>query len=104
MYTARLNNNFAPTKKLGIQVELNYRSPINTSQGARSANFNVDAAAKYNVLGDKGTFTLRVADVFNTLQFNSTAFGPGLATDIHFKRGSRIAFLGFTYRFGQNQA
>ena len=102
MYTARPNNNFAPTKKLGIQVELNYRSPINTSQGARSANFNVDAAAKYNVLGDKGTFTLRVADVFNTLQFNSTAFGPGLATDIHFKRESRIAFLGFTYRFGQN--
>lgn len=67
MYTARLNNNFAPTKKLGIQVELNYRSPINTSQGARSANLNVDAAAKHNVLGDKGAFTLRVADVFNTL-------------------------------------
>lgn len=104
VYTARLNNNFAPTKKLGLQVALNYRSPINTSQGTRSANFNVDAAAKYNVLGDKGTFTLRVADVFNTLQFNSTVFGPGLATDIRFKRESRIAFLGFTYRFGQNQA
>lgn len=67
MYTARPNNSFAPTKKLGIQVELNYRSPINTSQGARSANLNVDAAAKHNVLGDKGAFTLRVADVFNTL-------------------------------------
>jgi len=63
VYTARLNNNFAPTKKLGIQVELNYRSPINTSQGARSANVD----AKYNVLGDKDTFTLRVADVFNIL-------------------------------------
>ena len=104
VYTARLNNSFAPTKKLGLQLALNYRSPINTSQGTRGANFNVDAAAKYNVLGDKGTFTLRVADVFNTLQFNSTAYGPGLATDIRFKRESRIAFLGFTYRFGQNQA
>ena len=104
VFTARLNNAFAPTKELGIQLAVNYRSPINTSQGTRSANFNVDAAAKYNVLGDKGTFTLRVADVFNTLRFNSTAFGPGLATDIHFKRESRIAFLGFAYRFGQNRA
>ena len=64
----------------------------------------MDAAAKYNVLGDKGTFTLRVADVVNTLHYNSTAFGPGLATDSRFKREPRIAFLGFAYRFGQNQA
>ena len=104
VFTARLNNAFAPTKKLGIHLAVNYRSPINTSQGTRSANFNVDAAAKYNVLGNKGTFTLRVADVFNTLRFNSTAFGPGLATDVRFKRESRIAFLGFAYRFGQNRA
>ncbi|MDQ2771982.1 MAG: TonB-dependent receptor [Bacteroidota bacterium] len=104
VFTARLNNNFTATKKLSIQLALNYRSPINTSQGTRSANYNVDAAAKYNVLGDKGTFTLRVADVFNTLHYNSTAFGPGLATDSRFKRESRIGFLGFAYRFGQNGA
>ena len=104
MFTARLNNSFTATKKLSLQLALNYRSPINTSQGTRSANYNVDAAAKYNVLGDKGTFTLRVADVFNTLRYNSTAFGPGLATDVRFKRESRIAYLGFAYRFGQNQA
>jgi outer membrane receptor protein involved in Fe transport len=104
VYTTRLNNTFNLSKKLDAQLALNYRSPINSAQGTRSANFNVDVAAKYNVLGDRGTVTLRVADVFNTLHFDYTAYGPNLATFSHFKRESRIAFLGFAYRFGQNQA
>ncbi|QKG53535.1 outer membrane beta-barrel family protein [Hymenobacter sp. BRD67] len=104
VYTTRLNNTFTLTKQLGAQLALNYRSPINTAQGTRSANFNVDFAARYNVLGDRGTITLRVADIFNTLHFNSTAYGDAFATDQRFKRESRIAFLGFAYRFGQNQA
>ena len=103
VYTTRLNNTFSLNKRLGAQLALNYRSPINSAQGTRSANFNVDVAAKYNVLGDRGTVTLRVADVFNTLHFNYTAYGEGLATASYFKRESRIAFLGFTYRFGSNQ-
>ena len=76
VYTARLNNAFALNKKLGAQLALNYRSPINSAQGTRSANFNVDVAAKYAVLGDRGTVTLRVADVFNTLHFDYTAYEP----------------------------
>jgi outer membrane receptor protein involved in Fe transport len=104
VYTARLNNNFTLTKRLGAQLAVNYRSPINTAQGTRSANFNVDFAARYSVLGDRGTLTLRVADVFNTLHFNSTAYGAAFTTDQRFKRESRIAFLSFAYRFGQNQA
>ncbi len=104
VYTTRLNNTFAVSKRFDAQVALNYRSPIVTPQGQRSANFNVDFAARYNVLGDRGTFTLRVADVFNTLRFDFAAAGPNFSTDSRFKRESRIGFLGFTYRFGQNQA
>ena len=103
VYTARLNNTFTISKKLGAQLALNYRSPINSAQGTRSANFNVDFAAKYNVLGDQGTLTLRVADVFNTLHYDFTAYGTDFSTFSHFKRESRLAFLGFTYRFGQSQ-
>ena len=103
VYTARLNNTFSISKKLDAQLALNYRSPINSAQGTRSANFNVDVATRYNVLGDRGTITLRVADIFNTLHFNFTSYGADFATASYFKRESRIAFLGFTYRFGQNQ-
>lgn len=55
------------------------------------------------MLGDRGTLTLRVADVFNTLHYDFTAYGADFSTFSHFKRESRLAFLGFTYRFGQNQ-
>ena len=104
VYTARLNNSFAPTKRLTLQLALNYRSPVNTAQGQRLARYNVDGAARYNVLGERGTLTLRVADIFNTLRYNNTSFGTDFATISYFKRESRIAFLGFTYRFGQNQS
>ena len=103
VYTARLNNAFTISKKLAAQLALNYRSPVNSAQGTRSANFNIDLAAKYDVLADRGTLTLRVADIFNTLRFDYTDAGAGFATASRFKRESRIAFLGFTYRFGQNQ-
>ncbi|RZK29663.1 MAG: TonB-dependent receptor, partial [Hymenobacter sp.] len=103
VYTARFNNTFVISKKFDAQLALNYRSPVNSAQGTRSANFNIDFAAKYNVLADRGTITLRVADIFNTLRFDYTDSGVGFATASRFKRESRIAFLGFTYRFGQNQ-
>ncbi|WP_185284627.1 TonB-dependent receptor domain-containing protein [Hymenobacter sp. NBH84] len=102
-FTGRLNNTFAFNKRLDAQLAVNYRSPINSAQGTRGESFNIDAAARYNVLGERGTFTLRVADIFNTLRFDSSDSGVDFATVSRFKRESRIAYLGFTYRFGQNQ-
>jgi outer membrane receptor protein involved in Fe transport len=102
-FTGRLNNTFPLSKRLDAQLALNYRSPINSAQGTRGENFNIDLAARYNVLGEHGTFTLRVADIFNTLRFDSRDGGADFATVTRFKRESRIAYLGFTYRFGQGQ-
>lgn len=104
VYTLRLNNQFTLSPRLGAQLAFDYRSPVNTAQGQRGMRTNVDLAARYQVLGDRGTLTLRLADIFNTLRFNSTFYGPGLSSDQRFKRESRIAFLGFAYRFGQSQA
>ena len=101
--TARLNSTFTPAKKLDVQVSLNYRSPVATAQGRRLTSFNTDLAAKYSFLAqDRGTLTLRVSDVFNTLQFNFLAYGPGLDATSYNKRESRVAFLNFSYRFGRD--
>ncbi|MFD1469481.1 TonB-dependent receptor domain-containing protein [Hymenobacter caeli] len=104
VYTARLNTVLTPVKKLDLQLALNYRSPVNTPQGQRLASFNVDAAAKYTVLHERGTITLRATDLFNTLRFGFDTYSPGLTAFNRFKRESRIGFLGFSYRFGQAQA
>ena len=103
VYTARLNNVFTLGKRLDAQLAFNYRSPINTAQGQRGPRYNVDVAARYGLFGDRGTLTLRVADVFNTLRYDNTSSGPDFSTDSRYKRESRIAYLGFAYRFGNNQ-
>ncbi|HEX8427086.1 TonB-dependent receptor domain-containing protein [Hymenobacter sp.] len=104
VYTARINSTVSPTKKLDMQVSVNYRSPVVTAQGRRQTSFNTDVAVKQSVLKDRGSITLRVSDIFNTQRFNFTAYGPGLESVSGNKRETRIAFLGFTYRFGQNGA
>jgi len=86
-----------------VQVSLNYRSPVVTAQGRRQTSFNVDAAAKYTCLPqDRGSLTLRVSDVFNTLRFNFNAYGNGLDAVSYNKRESRVGFLSFSYRFGRD--
>jgi outer membrane receptor protein involved in Fe transport len=103
VYTSRLNTTITPVKKLDVQVSLNYRSPVVTAQGRRQTSFNVDAAAKYTFLPqDRGTLTLRVSDMFNTLRYNFNAYGPGLDAVSYNKRESRVGFLNFSYRFGRD--
>ena len=104
VFSARLNTTLAATKKLDVQLAANYRSPVVTAQGRRLTQFNVDLAAKQLVLKDKGAITLRLADVFNTLQFNNDASGPGFDSQTRNKRESRILYLGFSYRFGVESA
>ncbi|MFC6224522.1 outer membrane beta-barrel protein [Hymenobacter artigasi] len=100
VYTARLNTTVSPTKKLDLQLSANYRSPVVSAQGQRLTQFSADFAAKQSVLKDKGNITLRVSDIFNTLQFNFNAYGPGFESLARNKRESRILYLGFSYRFG----
>ncbi|SET77390.1 outer membrane beta-barrel family protein [Hymenobacter actinosclerus] len=103
VYTARINNVFTLSKRLDAQLAFNYRSPVNTAQGQRGPRNNVDVATRYTLFGDRATLTLRVADVFNTLRYNNTSSGPDFNTNSRYKRESRIAYLGFAYRFGSNQ-
>ncbi|WP_201980684.1 outer membrane beta-barrel family protein [Hymenobacter rubidus] len=100
VYTGRLNTTVSPTKKLDLQLSANYRSPVVSAQGQRLTQFNADFAAKQSVLKDKGSISLRVSDIFNTLQFNFNAAGPGFESVARNKRESRVVYLGFTYRFG----
>ncbi|GAB3657441.1 TonB-dependent receptor [Hymenobacter agri] len=100
VYTSRLNTTLTPVKQLDVQLSANYRSPVVSAQGQRLTQFNADFAAKYSVLKDKGSITLRAADIFNTLQFNFNAAGAGFESVTRNKRESRIVYLGFSYRFG----
>jgi len=101
--TARLNTTITPVKKLDVQITANYRSANVSSQGRIQPFYFTEIAVRKDVLKDRGSITLRVSDVFNTQQFLVHAYAPGLESDFTFKRESRVGWLGFSYRFGQQE-
>ncbi|MGV3588718.1 MAG: TonB-dependent receptor domain-containing protein [Adhaeribacter sp.] len=99
-WTARLNSNLTFWKGLDLQVAANYRSPVLLPQGTMSAIFFTEMALKKDVLDKKGTISFRLNDIFNTMEFNFTQAGENFNSESYRKRQSRIAFIGFSYRFG----
>jgi outer membrane receptor protein involved in Fe transport len=99
-WTARLNSILTLWKGLDFQFSANYRSPILLSQGTMEAVYFTEMALKKDVLRKKGTITFRLNDIFNTQEFTVTQAGENFRSDNYRKRQSRIAFVGFSYRFG----
>lgn len=102
-WLGRLNANITLPKDFSGQVSVNYRSPQALAQGTRDAIYNTDVSLKKDVLNKKGSLTLRVSDVFNTLRWNTEISGEGLTYDLQTKRQTRIVTLGFAYRFGEQE-
>jgi hypothetical protein len=103
-YTSRLNMTFTPAKKLDVQLIGGYSSRVVSAYGLGKAAYFLDVAIKQDVLNDRGSFLLRLSDVFNTLEYNLLAHGEGTEQTWHIKRETRIGFVGFSYRFGSAQA
>ena len=99
-WTARLNSGITFWKGLDLQVSANYRSPVLFAQGVMDAMFFTELAMKKEVLKNKGTITFRLNDIFNTQEFNITQTAENFNAENHRKRQSRMAFIGFSYRFG----
>lgn len=102
-YTGRLNTTVTPIKGFDVQLTGNYRSTFVTNQGQVGPVYFVDMAASKRLLHDRGTLTARVSDVFDTNRFVIDVYGVGLETNLVFKRETRVAWLGFSYRFGNEQ-
>ncbi|WP_229311030.1 TonB-dependent receptor [Larkinella soli] len=100
-WTARVTSNMNPKRGTDIQIAANYRSPFIVAQGTIKGFFNVDVGVKQEVLKGRGTVSLRVSDVFNTLQFRNESFGPNFVSTSRNKRESRIGFIGFSYRLSR---
>lgn len=100
-WSARVNSNMTIMKGFDTQVSVNYRSPFIVPQGEIQSFFNVDLGVKKDIMKGRGAVSLRVSDIFNTLRFRIDRFGEGFTGFTEGKRESRIAFIGFTYRFGK---
>ncbi len=111
-WTAKLTSSFSIGKDFEVQINGNYRSPVITgiggsgghrgggggSQGKSKEMYSVDLGLRYMVFNRKGTFTLRVSDIFNTRQFETDSWGTNFTSYQKNIHESRIVFIGFSYR------
>ncbi len=94
---ARLNTDFTLGKDWNVQIVGFYNSPNVLIQGTVEPIYYLDFGLRKPIFKNKGAFTFRLSDVFNTKQVNFTTFSPEYETTGRLKRESRMAYFGFTY-------
>jgi len=96
----RMNNTFNVTENLSFQLFGMYRGANEIIQWAIQPRYMVNTGVSYKVFQKKGTISLRVNDVFNTMKFSfeSTNFYPSHG-GFHWE--SRTAYIGYSHNFGQ---
>jgi len=58
-------------------------------------------AVRKSVLGNKGTVSLRLSDIFNTEGFRMYNYGNNFAINMERFRTSRMLYVGFSYRINE---
>jgi len=97
----RMNNTFTVSENLSFQLFGMYRGAKEVIQWAIQPMYTVNAGLSYKVFQKKGTISLRMNDIFNTMRFafESTNFYP---SNGGFHWESRTAFIGYSHNFGQS--
>jgi len=98
--TARLTNNFQPTKTLDVQLTGSFRSATLTAQGRQLATGGIDIALRQRLFSDRAALTLRVSDILNTQVRQYEVNTPELKATYNSKYETRVAWLGFTWYLG----
>jgi len=96
----RMNNTFNVSENLSFQLFGMYRGSHEIIQWSIKPMYMVNAGISYKVFQKKGTVSIRVNDMFNTMRFafESTNFYPSHGG---FSWESRTAYIGYSHNFGQ---
>ncbi|MEO1434108.1 MAG: TonB-dependent receptor family protein [Bacteroidota bacterium] len=99
----RLMNTNQLWKNGDLQLTTFWRSPRPIAQGRIDAFYAVNLAIRQRFLDRKASITLRVRDLFNTMQFEFVTEADNFYQESARRRQSRIFNLAFSYRFGKMQ-
>ena len=98
-WNLRMFNNFKVTKDFSLSAFGFYRGQNRNLQFEVEPMYFVNLGARYNLWDGKGTFSLNVNDIFNTMQFAFDGQRPFAQTG-SFNWESGTVFAGLSYRFG----
>lgn len=99
----RSNFNFSWSMK-GHKLQISgwVRPGGQVGQGKMKTMFNTDLVYAKNIFSDKGKFTVKISDVFNTSGFGIDTYGKMFDQSFSYKRQSRILSISLSCNFGRN--
>lgn len=98
---SRVTTRFDVGSNSDIQIRGNYEAPRQIAQGRRLSLFYLDLAASYGFLGQKGTITFNVSDIFNSNKSRVEIGGQNFYAEILSQRVRRQIKLIISYRIDQ---
>ncbi|MFL9844887.1 TonB-dependent receptor domain-containing protein [Flavobacterium rhizosphaerae] len=101
-FNARMNSNFKVTKKLSFLLFGFYRGGVNGVQNNSHEMYKVDSGARYSMLDNRLTASIRFNDMFHTMRYAFDSQNPFPQTG-EFRWESRTVYVGINYMFGQGK-
>lgn len=98
-WNAKLNQDFRLPYGFNFQVAANYESPEIQAQGKTQAVYFIDTSIQKGFLGNKGSMTLSVRDIFDTRQYAGNSLTNSFSQDFVSKDETRIILLSARYNF-----
>ena len=99
----RQTSRFSLSKKLDLQLRMNYEAPQKTVQGRRKSIYFADVAISKDIFNESGTLTLNVLDILNTRKSRFVSFGPNFLSDGYGYFRPRQINVSFSYRIKQSK-
>jgi outer membrane receptor protein involved in Fe transport len=100
-YDGKLNATFVLPKDFSLQINFRVNGPSVMPQSIREGFWTTDAAIRKDFWDRKASLSLRMSDIFNTMEFKIRTTESDLVGNMVFKRESRVVFLTFSYRLNE---
>lgn len=101
-FNARINSNFKATKNLSFLLFGFYRSGVNGVQNNSHEMYKIDSGARYSMLNNRLTASVRFNDMFKTMRYAFDSQNP-FPQSGKFTWESRTVYIGLNYMFGQGK-
>ncbi|MCW4470554.1 TonB-dependent receptor [Flavobacterium sp. MFBS3-15] len=98
-FNARLNSNFRVNQRLSFLLFGFYRGAVNGVQNESKDMYKIDSGARYSLLDNKMSLSLRFNDMFNMMHYGFSADNP-FPQSGEFRWESRTVYFGLNYMFG----
>lgn len=98
-FNARLNSNFRVNQRLSFLIFGFYRGQVNSVQNLSREMYKIDSGARYSLLDNKMSLSIRFNDMFHTMRYGFSANNP-FPQSGEFRWESRTVYFGLNYMFG----